>query len=182
MKKNILLVEYCSGTIDTLKELLHPKIFDITVAGNEEVAKVLLNKIRFDMLITETLLPKSHGFILSKYVSENYPRTKIIIISEKLKKVDYKQDAITKYGAIDFFEKPLNTKKLKKVIFKALDISKNDLLGIEDTTGVTTNIHVLPDLKKIKSEKGRDTEKDNSGEGLEYEDVDKNSQYKIELD
>ena len=182
MKKNILLVEYCSETINTLKELLHPKIFDITVAGNEEVAKILLNKIRFDMLITETLLPKSHGFILSKYVSENYPGTKIIIISEKLKKINYKQDAITKYGAIDFLEKPLNTKQLKKKIFKALDIRNNDQTHVEDTTGVTTNIHVLPDLKKTGSEKRTNTEKDNSGDVPEYDDVDKNSQYKIELD
>ena len=164
MRKKILLAEYCSETIDTLKELLHPKIFDITVAGNEEVAKVLLNKVRFDMLITETLLPKSHGFILSKFVSENYPGIKIIIISEKLKKVDYKHDAITQYGAIDFFEKPLNTKKLKKRIFKALDISENDLTDMEDITGVTTNIHVLHDLKNIESEKGKDEEKDTPGE------------------
>jgi DNA-binding NtrC family response regulator len=166
MRKRILLVEYCSETIDTLKELLHPQIFDITVAGNEEVAKVLLNKVRFDMLITETLLPKSHGFILSKFVSENYPGIKIIIISEKLKKVDYKHDAITQYGAIDFFEKPLNTKKLKKRIFNALDMSENDLRDMEDVTGVTTNVHVLPDLKNIDIEPGKEKNegKDTFGE------------------
>ena len=164
MIKKILLVEYCSETIDTLKEFLHPKIFDITVAGNEEIAKILLNKIRFDILITETLLPKSHGFLLSKFVSENYPDTKIIIISEKLKKVDYKHDAITKYGAIDFFEKPLNTKKLKKRIFNALDISENDLTDMEDVTGATTNIHLLPGYKKIKAEKGKDSPEEISKE------------------
>lgn len=180
MKKNILIVDFCTDTIETLKELLHHKIFDITVAGNEEVAKALLKKNTFDMVITETLLPKSHGFILCQYVTENYPDTKVIVMSEKLKKMDYKRDAVNKYGACDFFEKPLDTLKVKKRIYKCLGIKDAFLVALGDTDALSTNIHILPSLEEIEAEKRKREGKDSFTDILD--DIEKDNEYQIDLD
>jgi len=182
MKKNILLVEYCTATIDIVKELLHHEVFDITIAKTEETATDLIGKMHFDMLITETLLPKSHGFILSQEVSKNSPDTKIIIISEKLKKVDYKQEA-QKYGASDFFEKPLKHREFVDRVFELLEITEED---VEDEIGMTTNIHVLPLLEELQAEKhkndaAKSVQKDVFGD-IRDEVTQKDNTFTIDLD
>ena len=148
MKKNILLVEYSTAAIEDIQQILRHKIFDITVARSEEVAKDLLRKLRFDLLITETLLPKSHGFFLSRYVADNYLGTKIIVISEKLKEEDHKDEAITKHGADDFFNKPLHAKEFQQRVFELLDISEEE---IEESayTDITTRLHKIPSKEEL---------------------------------
>ncbi len=180
MKKRILLVEYCSSTIEVIKQALPSKIFDISVAGSEEVAKKLLKHRAYDMVITETLLPKSHGFLLSKFVHENYPQTKIIIISEKLKAVDYRQSSITEYGAVDFFEKPLDTKKLEHTVFNTLKITPDEIMEMEDSADMTTNVHILPNLEELAAKKKMPTKTDSFGKILE--DVQQDSTFEIDLD
>ncbi len=144
MKKNILLVEYSSATIEAIQQILHHKIFDVTVARSEEVARDLLGNFSYDLLITETLLPKSHGYILSKYVSDTYPGTKIIIISEKLKEAHHKQEAVTRHGADDFFNKPLNGNEFKKKILQLLGITEEELQEMDASSDMTTKLHVIP--------------------------------------
>jgi DNA-binding NtrC family response regulator len=163
MKKKILLVEYNSSAIGKIRQILHHKIFDITVATSQEKARDLLKNFRFDLLITETLLPKSHGFILSKYVSENYPGTKIIIISEKLKEVDYKHEAITKHGASDFFEKPLKEKEFKKKVLEVLNIKETDLQETDESSDVTTRIHKIPSLEELEAVKKKSEKEETPG-------------------
>jgi len=164
MKKKILLVEYNSSAIGKIRQILHHKIFDITVATSQEKARDLLKNFHFDLLITETLLPKSHGFILSKYVSENYPGTKIIIISEKLKEIDYKHEAITKHGASDFFEKPLKEKEFKKKVLEVLNIKETDLKDTDESSDVTTRIHKIPSVEELEAVKKRSEKEETQGE------------------
>ena len=182
MKKNILLVEHNPDTIDLITEVLYHEIFDITVAGDAETAKKLMGKRNFDMVITEALLPKSHGFILCKYIAETYPGTKIVVISAKMKKMDYKHDAL-QHGACDFIEKPLEVMKFRKKILKHLDIRDKDESG--SYSAETTNIHVIPLLDQLAAEK----EKDKKAESSSFEDIEKDlkirertDSYKIDLD
>lgn len=149
MKKNILLVEYSTAAIEAIQQILHHKIFDITVARSEDVARDLLAKIGFDLLITETLLPKSHGFFLSRFVADNYPRTRIIIISEKLKEADHKEEAVTQHGADDFFEKPLNGREFKKRVLELVGIDEEEILETEHATDMTTRLHKIPSKEEL---------------------------------
>jgi len=149
MKKNILLVEYSTAAIESVQQILHHKIFDITVARSEDLAKKLLKKLRFDLLITETLLPKSHGFFLSRYVADHFPGTRIIVISEKLKKEDHKDEAVTEHGADDFFEKPLNTKGFQQRVFELLDIPEEEIEEGAYTSDITTRLHRIPSKEEL---------------------------------
>lgn len=180
MKKNILLVEYNTSTIEAIQQILHQKIFEITVASTEEVARNLLGSFSFDLLITETLLPKSHGFFLSKYVSDNYPDMKIIIISEKLKKADCKDEAITLHGANDFFEKPLNEKEFKSRVLELLNMKEEELHDIDFSSDITTRKYRVPTSDELEAFKEKFSKKDTNGEiSKDIEDL---PVFKIDLD
>lgn len=159
MKKNILLVEYSTPAIETIQKILHDKVFEFSIARSEETAKDLLKHFTFDLVITETLLPKSHGFILSKFVADNYPSTKIIIISDRLKQADYKHEALKLHGASDFFEKPLPEKEFRKRVLEILKLSEEDLREMNWLADMTTKMHILPTLEELEAARNKNEKK-----------------------
>jgi DNA-binding NtrC family response regulator len=162
MKKNILLVEYDLETSDNIREFMHHEAAEITVAGDASSAKALLEKQDFQLVVTEALLPKSHGFTLCKYIYERYPGTRVIIIGDKHAMKDYKREA-ARYGACEFVEKPLNYKKFKKKILNLLDIGE-ETKNNETNGQVNTNIFVLPPLDELKAPAGNDNESNGQSE------------------
>ncbi len=128
MTKNILLVEYDESTINVIKELFQPPLFEMAVANDGEMAKRLLNSRQFDLMITAAMLPRFHGFNLALAVAQDHPGIKIIIISAIYKGLEYRHQAITQYRANDFFEKPLDREKFKKRVLELLNVSADDLL------------------------------------------------------
>jgi len=175
MKKDILLVDHNSDDVDIIKEILTREMFNITVAGDEKTAKKLLKNQEFQLVITEALLPKSHGFTLSKYISENYPTAKVIVIGEKLKEVDYKHEAL-EHGASEFLEKPLNPSAFREIVSKHLNINKEDQMKFKNET---TKINILPLLDKKKSgEEKKADKKDNIADEIAKE----GHPYEIKLD
>ncbi|MCP5103212.1 MAG: protein kinase [bacterium] len=183
MRKNILLVEYAVSTIDTIKELLSHPIFEITVVDEGDLAKDLLAKETYDMVITAAMLPKFHGFNLSHHASSTYPGIKVIIISEIYKGMDYKHQAITQYKADDFFEKPLEKDIFKQRVLELLDVNENDLT---DTGTLPTNEIPMPDTKKIptlqklEEEERKLTSEDLFGDIIEQ--VQESPAFEIKLD
>lgn len=155
MTKNILLVEYDESTINVIKELFQPPLFEIAVASEGEMAKRLLNSRPFDLMITAAMLPRFHGFNLALAVAQDHPGMKIIIISAIYKGVEYKHQAITQYRADDFFEKPLEKEKFKNRVLDLLNLSASDLGTI--TSAATTQIPVF-DTAKIPAPKFADDE------------------------
>jgi len=177
MKKNILLVEHNAEIIDKIKDFLFHEIFDISVAGSQDVAKALLKKKPFDMVITEAMLPKSHGFLLAEYISKNFPHTKIIIIGSKIENTDYQKDA-RKHGACEYLLKPLEEVTFRSCVSKHLDM-KGDF-DVQDYPTETTRIHVIPLLDDIRSTGKKD---DKPPEDNNTNIIQRNSDsYKIDLD
>ncbi len=183
MKKNILLVEYATASIDTIKELFSHPLFEITVVEEGDAAKRMLAQNRYDLMITAAMLPKFHGFNLSYHAAANYPNLKIIIISEIYKGMDYKHQAVTQYKADDFFEKPLEKVKFKKRALELLDISENEL----DQKNLFTTAQIpIPDTRKIPTiKKLKEDEKQLSSEDLFgdlLEEVQEIKPFEIKLD
>lgn len=122
MKKRILVVEYDAQTVDLIRETFPQSTFDITVVDEGQKARDILAQDSFDLVITAAMLPKFHGFNLSQFIHEQYPNTRIIIISGIYKEMEYKRQAITQYNASDFFQKPLNKNTLRRRVFELLDL------------------------------------------------------------
>jgi serine/threonine protein kinase/CheY-like chemotaxis protein len=183
MKKKILLVEYATSTIETLKEILAYPFFDITVANEGDTAKQFLAEQRFDLMITAAMLPKFHGFSLSQHAARQYPGIKIIITSQIYKGVEYRHQAISEYRADDFFEIPLDEKKLKARVFELLGIDEKYLeknIGMAAAQAPISDTAKVPTLKKIAEGQKNLTSEDLFGDIIEK--VQEIPSYEIKLD
>ncbi|MCK5221036.1 MAG: protein kinase, partial [Candidatus Aminicenantes bacterium] len=147
MKKNILIVEYDNPTIDKIKDILAAPMFELAIAEAGDTAKMLLKKQKYDLVITAAMLPKFHGFDLAKFVSSTYPETKVIVMSSVYKGLEYKNQAISEFGADDFIEKPLDDNMFTELVYSLLNITKEDIQDQYDSgsTQIPTS-----DTKKIK--------------------------------
>lgn len=65
-----------------------------------------------DVVITDGLMPKMHGFILCKTVKQLEPPPKVIVLTAVYTKPDYRSEVMRKYGADELFIKPCSTVKL----------------------------------------------------------------------
>ena len=157
MTKSLLLVEYDESTINVIKELFQPPLFEMAVASDGEMAKRLLNSRQFDLMVTAAMLPRFHGFNLALAVAQDHPGMKIIIISAIYKGLEYRHQAITQYRANDFFEKPLDREKFKKRVLELLNMSAGDLETASHAA--TTQIPVF-DTSKSPAAKFDDDESD----------------------
>jgi DNA-binding response OmpR family regulator len=163
MKKNILIIDHNSDTIDTIKEYLHNDVFDLTVAGDAVVARVLLSKKKFDLVIAAELLPKSHGNTLAKMVSEEFSDTKIMIISSG--GGDQQRFEALQSGACDYIQKPLEESSFRMKVVNQLGLDQSEIFGVQP--GDSTNLMVLPMLDEIRK---RTAAKENGKED-EFDDI-----------
>lgn len=147
MKKNILIVEYDNPTIDKIRDILAAPMFELAIAEAGDTAKKLLKNQQYDLLITAAMLPKFHGFDLAKFVSSTYPETRVIVMSSVYKGLEYRNQAISEFGADDFIEKPFDDNKFTELVYSLLNITKEDIQTQYDSgsTQIPTS-----DTKKIK--------------------------------
>jgi serine/threonine protein kinase/DNA-binding response OmpR family regulator len=182
MTKSILLVEYDESTINFIKDLLPPPLFEVAVAHDGETAKRKLADKDFDMMITAAMLPRFHGFNLALAVVQENPLIKVIIISAIYKGFYYKHQATSQYRADDFFEKPLEKESFKNRVLELLNISPNDLRAVANAA--TTQVPKFDTAKIPMANKLADEEKQLSADdifGDLIKSIDKVPQYKIEL-
>lgn len=81
-------------------------------------AKARLAKDKFDVVVTDLLLPQSDGMELLQYVKLHHPHTEVLVITA-LDKVDPAVRAI-KSGAGDYLVKPVNPEVLAHAVTRAL--------------------------------------------------------------
>ncbi len=181
MQKNILIIDHNADNIDILEKYLHSDLFDVTIAGDATVARILLSKKTFDLVITAALLPKSHGNTLAKYICKTYPKTRVIIISDKVEDPQVREEAIES-GACDFFEKPLDEADFRQKVMNHLGLGGADLFREHSTD--STKIMVLPMLDEIRKGSDKDPKKSES-EGFDdiiKDEEDKSDSFEIKLD
>jgi CheY-like chemotaxis protein len=85
----ILYVEDNALVRESTEELLQRPGREIVVCGSAEEALGLLQRGRFDLVITDVSLPEMSGIELAKQILSTSPRAAIIIAS------GYRMDAIT---------------------------------------------------------------------------------------
>lgn len=83
-------------------------------AADGEVALPLIRKTRPDVLITDIKMPFMDGLSLSRIVREEFPKTKILIISG-YDDFEYAREAIS-IGVDQYILKPVTRMSLRKVL------------------------------------------------------------------
>jgi two-component system, NtrC family, response regulator AtoC len=127
MKSNIkiLLIEDDQGSREALLILLKASGFTLKGCSSGKEGLSLLTGERFDIVITDLLLPDMNGIDILTRVKQDSPTTEVILITGHASAETAVQ--AMKKGAYDYITKPLNIEELRIIIDKALE--KGELLS-----------------------------------------------------
>jgi two-component system OmpR family response regulator len=119
--KKLLIVDYDNQSLESLAKLLKPYKFEIIRAndGLSGYEKFKLEKP--DLVILEAILPKLHGFDLARRISQDSKGTiPVIFVTGLYRGPQYRHEALTEFGAADYFEKPPDPEKLVQSVLDLL--------------------------------------------------------------
>lgn len=135
--KKILVVDYQANEREELVRLLKSLRVQIIEASDGAQGYDLFKEEKPDLVILEAMLPKLHGFELTKKIfQESKGTVPVIIITRVYKGPQIRHEALSNFGASEFFESPVNPEAFLETVNKLLS-SEDD---IEDT---------LPDLDTV---------------------------------
>jgi len=112
-EKKILIVDYDSKNVESLTKLLQPLKFQLIKASDGLAAYEKFKLEKPDLVILEAILPKLHGFDLTKRIAQESRGTvPVIIVTGLYRGSQYRHEALTTFGASDYFEKPIDNERL----------------------------------------------------------------------
>lgn len=118
----ILIIEDNLRVSGLLKRGLESQHYQVYISEDAEDALVLLNKMVFDLAITDIMLPGMNGIALSKIIKNKYPDLPIIMLTA-LGTIDEKIEGFDA-GADDYMVKPFEIRELY-VRIKAILLRKS---------------------------------------------------------
>jgi DNA-binding response OmpR family regulator len=107
--KKVLIVDYDARSVETVIRLLQPYGLRSETAADGLTAweKYLLEKP--DLVVLEAILPRLHGFDLTKrIVQDSQGAVPVIIVTGLYRGPQYRHEALTSFGAAEYFEKPVD--------------------------------------------------------------------------
>lgn len=133
-KKKILVVDFDQEFLRFLSQFLCNKGFSVSTAADGFAGLEKCKAENPDLVITEAMLPKLHGFELCSRITHSATqKIPVIIVTGIYKDTIYKTEALRTFGASAYFEKPLDPDDLLISIRKVLGLpaepgkSENDL-------------------------------------------------------
>lgn len=118
-KKKILVVDDEVKICKMLKTFLESEGYDVVTAGDGQVAIQKFEDSRPDLVITDLLLPKVHGFEICHRIKEK-GRTPVILMTAVYTQTKYKIEG-KGHGADDYIIKPFNPEELLGKVKKLLE-------------------------------------------------------------
>jgi DNA-binding response OmpR family regulator len=120
-EKTVLVVDYDAQSLETLAGIFQQKNFRILKAADGQTAYDLFKKENPDVVILEAILPKMHGFDLTRKIfQESNGRTPVIVVTGLYRGPQYRHEALTSLGAADYFEKPVDADRLLNSVLNLL--------------------------------------------------------------
>ncbi|MGB4704549.1 MAG: response regulator [Candidatus Saccharicenans sp.] len=128
--KKILVVDYEASSLEGLTRILKNLKVQVIQASDGSQAYDLFKEEKPDLVITEAILPKLHGFDLTrKIVQESGGNVPVIILTGLYKGPQYRHEALTSLGAAEYLEKPVDPETLLDAVNRLLTAEDE----IEDT-------------------------------------------------
>jgi PAS domain S-box-containing protein len=139
-KLDLLFVDDNKNIQELANELFSQLFKSIKIASNGNEAKELLNKYKFDIVITDINMPNGDGFELAQYIKQNHPEIIVIFLS-----AFFDTDTLIKAIDLDidgFLVKPFDLDRffntMKNILSYKLELQKQ--------------IHLLQQYKRIVDE------------------------------
>ncbi len=111
--KKVLVVDYDPQSLDGLTALFAPAGFAVIRASDGLSAWEKYQMERPDLVVLEAILPRLHGFDLTKrIVQDSRGGVPVIIVTGLYRGPQYRHEALTAFGAAEFLEKPIDSARL----------------------------------------------------------------------
>jgi DNA-binding response OmpR family regulator len=119
--KKILIVDYDIQSLAALVRLFEPYGFEIIEARDGLTAFEKFKSDHPDLVLLEAILPKFHGFDLTRRIHQESKGTvPVVIVTGLYRGPQYRHEALTSFGASDYFEKPYVVEKLVRSVLSLL--------------------------------------------------------------
>jgi DNA-binding response OmpR family regulator len=152
--KKILIVDYDSQSLEAMVKMLKSQKVQLIKAADGQAAYDKFKSEKPDLVILEAILPKIHGFDLTKKISqESGGRVPVIIVTGLYRGPQYKHEALSSFGAADYFEKPVDPEKFVASVTQLLHDEEDIEEELPDSDAV---IEVLSQKIKPKPPKAKD--------------------------
>ena len=106
VRKKILVIDDEAVIRDLLTKVLERANYEVMVARDGLSGVEMAASEKPDLVITDGLLPKLHGFLACKAIKRMNPAPKVILLTGIYTKFTYKWEAKREYGADDLLTKP----------------------------------------------------------------------------
>ena len=121
-KAHLLLIDDDPNTLASLSRAFRLAGHEATVCDNANRAIELLQSQRFDLILSDVVMPGKSGMELLEELKKSGLQTPIVLISGQAN-IEMAVKA-TRLGALDFLEKPLTTDKLLLTVDNALKLTR----------------------------------------------------------
>ncbi len=118
-KSKILVIDDEKRMCDSIKVLLSNIGYEVDIAENGRVGIDRIKTNRYDLVITDLMMPELDGFAVMKHIKENCPGTLVIVITGYAS-VESAVRAI-RSGAYDYILKPFDFEIIKISVERAWD-------------------------------------------------------------
>jgi DNA-binding response OmpR family regulator len=140
-EKKILIVDYDSTSLQSLTELFEKHKFQVITAADGLTAYEKYKEEKPDAVILEAILPKIHGFDLTKRISEEtHRRVPVVIVTGLYRGPQYRLEALSSFGASDYFEKPVDEEKLIRSVMNLLNEEEELEEDLPDSDSIIKNL------------------------------------------
>jgi len=117
---DILVVDDSTASSNKLTEILEAQGYLVSVVTSAEEAIQRFNSNKFDVVISELMLPGMSGLNMMKIIKERSPETEVIIVSSNAS--SFNTVKALRQGAFDFIVKPIDDESvLYNVVEKVLE-------------------------------------------------------------
>ncbi|MBE0460701.1 MAG: response regulator [Candidatus Aminicenantes bacterium] len=120
-EKKILLVDFDNNSLNSLKEFLQSKGYQILTARDGETAYNKCKSEKPELVIMEPMIPKVHGFELCTMIVKEFDgKIPVVILTQFYKEEQFKREAIYSFGASAFLRKPFKKEEVLQVLHNIL--------------------------------------------------------------
>jgi len=119
--RKILIVDFDAASLESLAAIFEAYRFRVIRATDGQAAYEKFKEEKPDIVVLEAILPKVHGFDLTKRISdETHGRVPVIIVTGLYRGPQYRMEALSTFGAADYLEKPVDKEKLLRAVMNLL--------------------------------------------------------------
>jgi len=123
----VLVVDDDLGICRTLREILESDGCQVEVAGNGVAALAALNRLSFDVVLTDVVMPHMDGYELYTAIREQHPNLPVLMMTA----FHYDKDHIIKRSRMAglttvIFKKPVDPDRLRRNLIDAVEKRRRD--------------------------------------------------------